>query len=107
MRTTRNRFLFGRSSIQQRLPLLICAFLLSAIVIYGFANYYSLRKASLTIARDRIGILTAQISTMFGQSAQAVTKIEHGTATQSSVIQCIKSGGKQFRSEALAELDKL
>jgi signal transduction histidine kinase len=107
MRITRNRSLFGRLSIQQRLPLLICAFLLSAIVIYGFANYYSLRKATLTIARDRIGLLTTQISTMFGQSAQGVLKTEHATATQNQVIQCVKSGGKEFRQEALNELDKL
>ncbi|MGZ3945750.1 MAG: ATP-binding protein, partial [Mucilaginibacter sp.] len=78
-----------------------------AIVIYGFVNYYSLKKASLTIAKDRIGILTTQISTMFGQSAQVVTQTEHTIAIQNSVVQCIKSGGKDFRKEALAELDKL
>jgi len=102
-----NNFSLNRLSIQQRLTLLICTLLLSAIVIYGFANYYSLKKASLTIASDRIGLLTTQISTMFGQSAQAVTKLEHATATQNSVVQCVKSGGKDFRKEALAELDKL
>src|SRR5579872_2365285 len=107
MRTTKNRISFGRLSIQQRLPLLICAFLLSAIVIYGFANYYSLRKATLTIAKDRIGILTNQISTMFGQSAQGALQTEHNTAAQNSVVKCVKSGGKDFRVEALAELDKL
>jgi signal transduction histidine kinase len=107
MPITKNRISFGRLSIQQRLPLLICAFLLSAIVIYGFANYYYLRKATLTIARDRIGLLTTQISTMFGQSAQGVLKTEHFTATQNTVIQCVKSGGKEFHQEALQELDKL
>ena len=107
MPITKNRISFGRLSIQQRLPLLICAFLLSAIIIYGFANYYSLRKATLTIARDRIGMLAQQISTMFGQSAQTVLKKERTAAAQNTVTQCVKSGGKEFRKEALAELDKL
>ena len=107
MRARNNHFSPYRLSIQQRLPLLICAFLLSAIIIYGFANYYSLRRATLTIARDRIGMLAQQISTMFGQSAQILIKTEHTTAAQNTVIQCIKSGGKEFRKEALAELDKL
>jgi len=102
-----NYFSLNRLSIQQRLTLLICTLLLSAIVIYGFANYYSLKKASLTTARDRITILTTQISTMFGQSAQEVIKTELATATQNSVVQCLKSGGKEFRHEALSELDKL
>jgi len=107
MPITKNRISFGRLSIQQRLPLLICAFLLSAIIIYGFANYYSLRKATLTIARDRIGMLAQQISTMFGQSAQTVLKKERTAAAQNTVTQYVKSGGKESRKEALAELDKL
>jgi len=102
-----NNFSLNRLSIQQRLTLLICTLLLSAIVIYGFANYYSLKKASLTIAKDRIGLLTTQTSTMFGQSALAVIKAEHTIAAQNSVVHCVKSGGKEFRKEALAELDKL
>ncbi len=107
MPITKNRISFGRLSIQLHVTLLICTLLLSAIVIYGFANYFSLRKATLTIARDRIGLLAQQISTMFGQSAQMVLKTEHTAAAQNTVIQCVKSGGKEFRTEALAELDKL
>ncbi|MFI5161934.1 MAG: ATP-binding protein [Sphingobacteriales bacterium] len=52
-------------------------------------------------------MLTTQVSTMFGQSAQMVLKIEHSTATQNTVIQFVKSSGKKFRNEALKELEKL
>jgi len=107
MRPGSKRSLFGRLSIQQRLPLLICAFLLSAIVIYGYANYYSLKKATLTIGRDRINTLTTQISSMFGQSALVLVKTEHAAAKQNAVVQFLKSNGQQFRQETLNELDKL
>jgi signal transduction histidine kinase len=107
MRTGSKMSLFGRLSIQQRLPLLICAFLLSAIVIYGYANYYSLKKATLAIGKDRINILTTQISSMFGHSALALIKTEHATAKQNAVMQFLKSNGQQFRQETLNELDKL
>ncbi|WP_426671877.1 ATP-binding protein [Mucilaginibacter sp. McL0603] len=99
--------LFGRLSIQQRLPLLICSFLLSAIVIYGCANYYSLKKATLIIGQSRVNTLTTQMSSMFGQSAMALVKTEHATAKQNAVIQFLKSNGQQYRQETLSELDKL
>ena len=107
MRTGNKISLFGRLSIQQRLPLLICAFLLSAIVIYGYANYYSLKKATLIIGQSRINTLTTQMSSMFGQSAMALVKTEHATAKQNAVIQFLKSNGQQSRQETLNELDKL
>jgi signal transduction histidine kinase len=107
MRTGSKISLFGRLSIKQRLPLLICTFLLSAIVIYGYANYYSLKKATLTIGLSRINTLTTQISSMFGQSALVLVKTEHATAKQNAVIQFLKSNGKQSRLETLNELDKL
>lgn len=107
MQTGSRRFLLGRLSIQQRLPLLICAFLLSAIVIYGYANYYSLKKATLIIGRERVNLLATQLGTMFGQSAQVLVKTEHSAAKQNAVVQFLKSKGQQFRRETLTELDKL
>ena len=102
-----NRFSYSRLSLQQRLSLLICAFLLTSIVLYGFLNYYSLKKATLTIGRSRVGTLISQISSMFGQSAQSFVKITHNTALQKSVILCLKSEGKTSRKETNDELDKL
>jgi PAS domain S-box-containing protein len=107
IRTRGNLFSFKRLSIQQRLPLLICAFLLSSIVIYGFANYYSLRKVTLTIGKDRLKSLTGQLSSMLGQSAQTFLKTTYAVAAKNHVIQCLKSDGVDFRKETLDELDKL
>lgn len=99
--------MFGRLSIQQRLPLLICVLLLAVIVSYGFANYYSLRKATLSLAAERLSSLTSQISTSFSQSEDFLVKTSNATATQKPVIDYINSGGKQFEKETREALDKL
>jgi len=107
MQTWINRFSFSRLSIQQRLPLLICTLLLSAITIYGFANYYSLKKAILAIGRERLSSVTDQMSAMFGQSSQTLIKAGNNAASQDAVIQCVKSGGNAFRKETIEVLNKL
>jgi signal transduction histidine kinase len=81
--------------------------LLSAIVIYGFANYYSLKEATLIIGKERLTTLTSQMSASFGQSAQGIEKMENNTAAQNAVIQYLKSGGKEFQPAAMDALDKV
>jgi len=107
MRTRDNRFSLSRLSIQKRLPLLICALLLSVITIYGLANYYSLKKATLAIASVRLSSLTDQISSMLGQSTQFLIKTGNATAAQNTLIACLKSNGKDFSKETLGALNKL
>src|SRR6185437_16640326 len=99
--------LLSRLSIQHRLPLLMFILLLSVVILYGFANYFSLKKASLAIGRERLRTISGQISAMLGQSAGALVKAGNTAAAQSSVIQCLKSGGKDHRNETLDALDKL
>jgi len=107
MRTKPNRLSLNQLSIHKRLPLLICTLLLSAIVIYGFANYYSLKKASLLIGRERLSSLTGQFSSMFGTSAQSIIKIVETTAAQKEITQYLETGGNAYQKEALNALDKL
>jgi len=107
MKTKSNSFFLGRLSIKQRLPLLICSLLLICIVIYGFANYYSLRKADLTIGRDRLHSITAQMNASFSQVTALYISNSTSVSKQPSVIQFLKSGGKMSQTEALGELNKL
>ena len=107
MKTWINRFSFSQLSIQQRLPLLICALLLTTITIYGFANYYSLKKAVLAIGSERLRSLTDQLSSMLGQSTQFVVNAGNTAAAQNAVIECLKSNGNEFCKETLGVLDKL
>ena len=107
IRTLKNRFLHGRLSIRQRLPLLICGLLLFTISVYGFLSYYSLRTAALGIGKVRISLLASQISGMLGQQAQNVIKTTHATAAQKSIGGYILTLDNQYRSDALAQMDKL
>lgn len=105
MKTKTSHFLKGRLSIQQRLPLLICLLLLVSVVVYGFANYYSLRKATLIIADDRLGTISNELNIALSQSAQGIAASLGVAASQRSVIDCLKSGGKGFHNEVVSILD--
>jgi signal transduction histidine kinase len=106
MKAGTNRFQFSSLSIQQRLPLLICTLLLSAIVMFSLATYYGLKKATLTIGKERLHSLTDQLSSMLGQSSQFITAAMRTAASQNTVKQYLRSGGKDFRKESLQTLDK-
>jgi signal transduction histidine kinase len=107
MRTKTNHFLFRRLSIQQRLPLLICTLLLVSVIIYGFANYYSLKKASLIIGKERLSSFIVELASSLSSSAQSLIKTVNATAAQKPVVECLKSGGNKFRKETIDALDKL
>jgi signal transduction histidine kinase len=107
MRTGNKSFSLNRLSIQQKLPLLICTLLLSAIVSFSFATYYGLKKVTLAIGKERLHTLTDQLSSMFGQSAQFVVNETLNTANQNTVKQYLRSGGKEFRTETLESIGRL
>lgn len=96
-----------RVSIQQRLTLLICTLLLSTIVIYGLANYFSLKEVTLLIGKERLSSLTKQVSSMLGANSQTVIKNANKIAAQNSTILCLKSGGRNFNNETTEALGKL
>ena len=85
----------------------MCTFLLSAIVLYGLANYYSLKKATLIIGKDRLSSVTGQVSGMLAQSAQFLLKVSHQAAASKEVVQFFKTNGKQYKDESLKQLDGL
>lgn len=101
------RFSFSSLSIQQKLPLLICALLLSAIIIFSFATYYGLKKATLIAGKERLRSLTDQLGSMLGQSTQLITGMTNSSAKQNAVKQYLVSNGKAFRNEAIGVLDRL
>ncbi len=107
MSNLRTRLLLGKLSIRQRLPLLICVLLLFTISIYGFLNYYTLKKAALDIGKVRIGLLSNQIGSMLGQQAQGIRKITRAAAAQKSVIGYLRTHNDQYRADALNQMDKL
>jgi len=107
MKITANSYSLNGLSIKQRLPLLICSLLLVCIVVYGFANYYSLKKADLTIGRDRLHSIASQMNASFGQVTALYVTNSTSVSKQPAIIQFLKSGGKEFQAEARIELTKL
>lgn len=107
MKQLYRRFLFARLSIRQRLTFLICTLLFTAIVIYGFANYYSIQKASLIVGKERLNTISRQMNTTFSQSAQFLANASNTAAAQREVVQFLKSGHSQHRTETLNILEKL
>jgi signal transduction histidine kinase len=103
----KTRLLLSKLSIRQRLPLLICSLLLFTISIYGFLNYYSLRKAALGVGKVRIGLLSNQIGSMLAQQAQTIRRTTRAAAAQKSVTAYLHTHSNQYRADALNELDKL
>lgn len=99
--------MFNRLPIQQRLPILICSLLLVSIIAYGFANYYSLKKASLALGKERLNTIISELASSFSVSARAVIKTASATAAKKTVVECAKSNGSAYRQEATGELDKL
>jgi len=107
MKPPLSRFSSSSLSIRQRLTLLICGLLLASIIVYGYANYYSLREATLIIGKERLRTINQQVNTSFSKSAQSVITNSNGLAAKSSVTRFLKSGDKASREETLAILDKL
>ncbi len=101
------KFSLSRLSIQKRLPLLICALLLSAILIFSLSTYYALKKATLAIGRDRLTTLTNQMSSLFGQSAQVIIKKSISTANQKDVLELLETGKTENLKETIDALDKM
>ena len=101
------RFSFRGLSIQQRLPLLICVLLLCIIIAFSLASYLSVKEAALKMGRERLRSLTGQLSSMFGQSMQALVVATKVMANNESIRQCLHSGGNELRTEVLGILQKV
>jgi signal transduction histidine kinase len=96
-----------RMSLQKRLPLLIFVLLLSIIVTFSTIAYMGVRSDAMKVGHERLQSLTQQLSSLFGQSAQAMMTATKATANQPSIKQNLLSGGKEQRTEALDALGKL
>ncbi len=96
-----------RMSLQKRLPLLIFVLLLSIIVTFSAIAYMGVKSDAMKVGHERLQSLTQQLSSLFGQSAQAMITATKATANQPSIKQNLLSGGKEQRTEALDALGKL
>lgn len=98
-------YFFSRLSIRQRLPLLICALLLSIILVFGYISYLGVRKASLKIGEDRLQSLTAQLATMLTGSTHNLVATTFIAANKSAVKKYLLSKGTDSASKTFQTLE--
>lgn len=101
------RFSLQHFSIQKRLPLLICVLLLCVIVAFSLASYIGVKKAALGMGKERLGTLTEQLSSMFGQSAQALVTATRRAAGQETVKNYLLNASTASDTAAFNVLQKL
>ncbi|HSU27655.1 MAG TPA: HAMP domain-containing protein [Chitinophagaceae bacterium] len=104
----RRSVLFFRGlSIRQRLPLLICTLLLIVILVFSWSSYIGVKNAAMKMGKARLQTLTGQLSSLFGQSAQAVLIGTHTAASQEPVKKILREKVIPGDSSALLVLQKL
>jgi len=94
-------------SIQQRLPLLICALLLAIIISFSFASYYTVKKAAIQMGRERLSSLTNQLSSILAQSTTNMVTTAKTTANYDTVRDALVTDKKEILDGALRLLKKL
>ncbi len=87
------RIRFQGLSIQQRLPLLICVLLLSVLLAFSFIAYVGLRNSAVSTGKQRLESLSRQLSTLFGQSMQALIVSTAGGLQNPDLLDFARSGG--------------
>ncbi|RYG51550.1 MAG: HAMP domain-containing protein, partial [Chitinophagaceae bacterium] len=94
-------------SLQRRLPLLICVLLLCILVVFSISSYLTVKKTYLEAGRDRLRSLSTQLSTLFGQSFQALLQTSRQSANQESIRTFLATNKDDDKFNALQDLQKL
>jgi signal transduction histidine kinase len=80
-----------RLPIQQRLPVLISVLLLAVIVIYGLANFYTLREATLTLGRQRLISINEQMVLSMSNIATGMKIASNAAVNKPELLTFLKS----------------
>lgn len=107
MKTWLRRSSFRGLSIQQRLPLLICVLLLSLMIVFSSISYINVKKAALKAGRERLNSVSDQLSSMLGQSAQAMISATRTVAMQEPLSRCLSSLQPDGCEQSLPLLESL
>ncbi|HEV2354705.1 MAG TPA: ATP-binding protein [Puia sp.] len=82
-------------SIRLQLPLLTCLLLLILILSFGAVSYIGIRRATMGIGQERLRTLTGELSTLFQQSARALTTATRSIAKGDTIVQFVSRGLQQ------------
>jgi len=91
---TSTHHLLKRQSIQRKLPFLIFILLLVMMLAFGWLSYIGIRKTSEAAAKERLLILSQQLSSMYTQSAASVMNATRTAASSPAVKSFLLSAGR-------------
>lgn len=91
---TSTHHLLKRQSIQRKLPFLIFILLLVMMLAFGWLSYIGIRKTSEAAAKERLLILSQQLSGMYTQSAAPVINATRTAAASPAVKSFLLSAGR-------------
>jgi signal transduction histidine kinase len=102
-------FLSRPLSIRQQLPLLICLLLLVLITLFGTISYLGIRRAESGAGQQRLRSLTAQLASLFHQSARTMVTMTQATANREEIVNFLSADTQrsQFPARALEVLQKV
>src|SRR5262245_31127208 len=98
---------FRGYSIKRRLPVLICVLLLGTTIIFSFISYYGVKREVMRSGGERLNGLWKQLSTMFGQSGQAMTTMAKSAAIQDTLKMYLRDQSEVNSDRAVRALEKL
>ena len=107
MKTWKRRSSFRGLSIQQRLPLLICVLLLSVIITFSLVSYIGVKNAAMKTGKERLRLVTSQLSTMFTQSSQMLISTTRAVANQDAIKKYLQIAEPDSQAQAMAVIEKL
>ena len=94
-------------SLQQKLPILISLLLLTVLTAFTLVSYFSIRRVSVNNAKQRLLDISDQMTTMFGQSAQAMMFNYRSFANQPDVRQLLKTGDENLKAPVMSAMQRL
>lgn len=97
---------FRGFSIQQRLPLLICALLLGVVITFGLISFVTVKRAALKTGRNHLNSVTQQLSDILGQSANNMVALTKGVAEHYAIKKLLR-GEHGAYADAMQSLKSL
>ena len=94
-------------TIQQKIPLLICILLLFVIGSFSWISYVAMKQAALQAGRQRLTLLSGQLSGMFQQQQHATISSTRALSADGDLKEYIHSNGKEKEQGAKAVLEKV
>lgn len=94
-------------SIERKLPLFVTALLVAVVLVLLSIGYGEVRRASRSLADERLQRATQELAALFGRSTTQQRTQVAGLAKDSAVLAFLASRGRRGRDQAVAALSRI